>query len=46
MRELGIEAGPALGRLMRALDEAIGAGEVTSQADALALARRLREEDA
>lgn len=40
-RELGIDPGPELGRLLEALREAQFAGEVTTREDALALARRL-----
>jgi len=40
-RELGIEPGPGLGRLLEQLREAQFAGEVTTRDDALALARRL-----
>jgi hypothetical protein len=47
MSALGLEPGPLVGRLMSALDEAIGAGEVASKQDALAyaagLARQWRE---
>jgi putative nucleotidyltransferase with HDIG domain len=41
MVELGLEAGPEVGRLLGALREAQAAGEVTTQGEALALARRL-----
>jgi poly(A) polymerase len=40
-RELGIEPGPELGRLLEQLREAQFAGEVVTREDALALARRL-----
>ncbi|MEO6496790.1 MAG: polynucleotide adenylyltransferase, partial [Solirubrobacteraceae bacterium] len=40
-RELGIEPGPGLGRLLEQLREAQFAGEVTTRDAALALARRL-----
>ena len=40
-RELGIDPGPEVGRLLEALREAQYAGEVGSREDALALARRL-----
>jgi len=39
--ELGIRPGPQLGRLLALIDEARFAGEVTTPADALALAREL-----
>jgi len=41
--ELGIEPGPDLGRLIRELEEASYAGEVTSADQAVEYARRLRE---
>ena len=41
--ELGIEPGPELGRLLAALEEAAYAGEVTDRAQAVELARRLRD---
>jgi poly(A) polymerase len=40
-RELGIEPGPELGRLLAGLAEAAYAGEATTRDEALALARRL-----
>jgi poly(A) polymerase len=40
-RELGIEPGPELGRLLAELTEAAYAGEVTTRAEAIAAARRL-----
>ena len=43
-RELGIVAGPELGRLLARLAEARYAGEVGTRAEALELARRLRAE--
>jgi putative nucleotidyltransferase with HDIG domain len=39
--ELGVEAGPDLGRLLRELEAAQFAGEIASGEDAIALARRL-----
>jgi putative nucleotidyltransferase with HDIG domain len=42
-RELGLEPGPELGRLLAQLQEAVYAGEATDRAQALELARRLRE---
>jgi putative nucleotidyltransferase with HDIG domain len=42
-RELGIEPGPELGELMRALAEAAYTGEATTPEDAVAVARRLRQ---
>jgi poly(A) polymerase len=42
-RELGIEPGPELGRLLAELEEATYAGEVRTRDEAVALARRLRE---
>jgi putative nucleotidyltransferase with HDIG domain len=41
--ELGIEPGPELGRLIAELEEAAYAGEVTDRAQAVELARRLRQ---
>ena len=41
-RELGIEPGPELGRLLAELEEAAYAGEATTREDAVELARRLR----
>jgi poly(A) polymerase len=43
---LGIARGPALGRLLAALEEAAYAGEVTTRDDAVAYARALLEPDA
>jgi poly(A) polymerase len=42
-RELGIDRGPELGRMLAALEEATYAGEVATREDALWFARRLRE---
>ena len=42
-RELGIAPGPELGALLARLEEAAFAGEAATRDDALALARRLRE---
>ena len=42
-RELGIEPGPELGELMSALAEAAYTGEASTAEDALAYARRLRQ---
>ena len=41
--ELGIEPGPELGRLLAELEEAAYAGEARTRDEAVALARRLRE---
>ena len=41
-RELGIEPGPELGRLLRELERAVYVGEVTTPEQAVELARRLR----
>jgi poly(A) polymerase len=41
--ELGIEPGPELGRLLAALEEAAYTGEAGTRAQAVALARRLRD---
>jgi poly(A) polymerase len=41
--ELGIEPGPELGRLLAKLEEAVYAGEAGTRAEAVALARRLRD---
>jgi putative nucleotidyltransferase with HDIG domain len=45
-RELGIEPGPDLGRLIAELEEASYAGEVTTADQAVEYARRLRENSA
>jgi poly(A) polymerase len=42
-RELGIDTGPEIGRLLAELEEAAYAGEVTTREEALGFARRLRE---
>ena len=42
-RELGIEHGPELGRLLEAVREAIFAGEVQDRDQAVGYARALRE---
>jgi putative nucleotidyltransferase with HDIG domain len=42
-RELGIEPGPELGRLLAQLEEAAYSGEIGDRDDAVELARRLRE---
>ena len=42
-RELGIEPGPELGKLLAELEEAAYAGEVTTRGEALGFARRLRQ---
>jgi poly(A) polymerase len=42
-RELGIEPGPELGRLLLALEEAAYTGEAAGRDEAVQLARRLRE---
>jgi poly(A) polymerase len=42
-RELGIEPGPELGRLLAELEEAVYAGEVSDRDQAVELARRLRD---
>jgi putative nucleotidyltransferase with HDIG domain len=41
--ELGIESGPEVGRLLERLREAVFTGEATTREDAVALARRLRQ---
>ncbi|HWQ29143.1 MAG TPA: hypothetical protein VNN12_08980, partial [Dehalococcoidia bacterium] len=41
MAALGIGPGPEVGRLLRAVEEARDAGEVTTREEALALVRRL-----
>jgi poly(A) polymerase len=46
METLGLDPGPALGQLLAALEEAIGAGEVTTKDEAIALARRLQSRPA
>ena len=42
-RELGIEPGPELGRLLGELEEAAFAGEASNREQAVELARRLRQ---
>jgi poly(A) polymerase len=42
-REAGIEPGPELGRVLAGLEEAVYAGEVATRDEAVALARRLRQ---
>jgi poly(A) polymerase len=42
-RELGIEPGPELGRILAELQEAAYAGEIADRDDAVELARRLRQ---
>jgi poly(A) polymerase len=42
-RDLGIDPGPELGRLLAELEEAAYAGEVRTREEAVALARRLRD---
>lgn len=44
MEALGLPPGPQVGRLLEAIAEAQGAGEVATREDALELARRLMEE--
>ncbi len=46
MSALGIGAGPVVGRLLEAIDEAVGAGEITTVEEALDLARTLQREQA
>jgi poly(A) polymerase len=41
MAELGLEPGPEVGRLLSALEEAQGSGELSSREEALAFVRRL-----
>jgi hypothetical protein len=41
MRATGLQPGPAVGRILAAVDEAAAAGEVVTPDDALALARQL-----
>jgi poly(A) polymerase len=45
-REIGVDAGPQLGRLLAAIDEARFAGEVVTADDAIALAARLLQQPA
>ena len=40
MEKLGISPGPEVGRLVNAVEEAQGAGEIRTREEALALARR------
>ena len=41
--ELGLEPGPAIGRILDAIDEELAAGTITTRDEALALARELAE---
>jgi hypothetical protein len=41
--ELGLEPGPAIGRILDAIDEERAAGTITTRDEALALARELAE---
>lgn len=41
MKALGLPPGPLLGRLLEAIQEAYGAGEISTQEEALQMARRL-----
>jgi putative nucleotidyltransferase with HDIG domain len=45
MAALAIGPGPEVGRLLAALEEALGAGEVSTREEALSLARRLHERE-
>ena len=44
MKNLGLRPGPELGRLLEAIEEAQGAGEISTREEALALAGRLLED--
>ena len=44
-REVGLEPGPELGRLIERLEGAVWAGEIESASDAVALARSMLEEE-
>ncbi|MBM3940196.1 MAG: HD domain-containing protein [SAR202 cluster bacterium] len=46
MRALGLPPGPALGRLLDAVHEAVGAGDISTKRQALALAKRLMKSNA
>ncbi len=43
MAELGLEPGPEVGRVLRAIEEAQASGEITTREEALALARAARD---
>jgi hypothetical protein len=43
--ELGVPPGPAIGRILAAIDEERAAGTISTRDDALALARRLAAEE-
>lgn len=45
MEALGVEPGPAVGRILSAIEEAQGAGEIGTRSEALALAKRLAVEE-
>lgn len=45
IRELGIEPGPIVGRILAAIDEALFLGEVTTREEALALAAQIAHAD-
>jgi hypothetical protein len=44
MQALGIDPGPEVGRLLRAIDEALGAGDIATRDEALSLAQHLHAE--
>ena len=46
MAALGIGPGPEVGRLLHAIEEALGAGDIATREEAIELARRLREGNA
>ncbi len=43
--ELGLAPGPEIGRILAAIDEERAAGTISTREEALALARRLAEEE-
>ena len=46
IKVLGIAPGPVVGRLLAAIDEAAGAGDLHTQEEAIQLARQLQEQGA
>ena len=44
MREVGVGPGPEVGRLLRAVEDAQGSGDIRTREDALALVRRQASE--
>lgn len=45
MAELGLPPGPLIGRILNAVREAQAAGDISTQAEALAIARTLADQN-